>query len=622
MWSDNAAKVDLLGYEDLLQEIVDLAVDESLQPLTIGAFADWGAGKSTLLNLAGGALHKKGALVVEFSPWLVEGYDDVKTCLLGAVVDAIAAAQDRDPASWSEKAASLLRSLRRRISWLRLAKLGASVAGPIAGASAVVQNAEASAIVPIAGMGIELLRELLRPDDDDPEGPTITGSLEVSRGFHREFEELINEAEGIRPVVVLIDDLDRCLPDQVIETFEAIRLFLSTPGTAFVIAADERLVRDAVRRRYAAASEIEVDLPREYLEKLVHVAMRIPPLSRPETESYCNLLVAQQLLSPVQFAFVIEAAQRIRRSGELQVSCNVGIVRESLPGDLPPSLEAEFGLIEQIIGPLASGLKGNPRQIKRYLNTLDMRRRTAKRRGITIDEAVLAKLVVLEYVQDDRHRQLHKWQQQGSGLAAEIAQLEGPQGDLSSLRSKPETGFWATDPWMRDWLAVEPMLGGVDLTPYFFLSRDRVAGGSASSHLPPGLQVLVGDLGVDTVSVREPSVDKVKELVPEQQLVLVEACAARLKPLPDKQPMMKSLVEIAASHPHLVDTVLAALAAVPYPKVPVDVPILLATRFTEAGMMEEATGLLATWEKQTASGPLSKASRRALRGTGGSRGDV
>ena len=120
MWSDNAAKVDLLGYEDLLQEIVDLAVDESLQPLTIGAFADWGAGKSTLLNLAGGALRKKGALVVEFSPWLVEGYDDVKTCLLGAVVDAIAATQDRDPASWPEKSASLLRSLRRRISWLRL----------------------------------------------------------------------------------------------------------------------------------------------------------------------------------------------------------------------------------------------------------------------------------------------------------------------------------------------------------------------------------------------------------------------------------------------------------------------------------------------------------------------
>ena len=38
MWSDHAATVDLLGYEDLLVEIVELALDETLQPLTIGAF--------------------------------------------------------------------------------------------------------------------------------------------------------------------------------------------------------------------------------------------------------------------------------------------------------------------------------------------------------------------------------------------------------------------------------------------------------------------------------------------------------------------------------------------------------------------------------------------------------
>ena len=39
-------------------------------------------------------------------------------------------------------------------------------------------------------------------------------------------------------------------------------------------------------------------------------------------------------------------------------------------------------------------------------------------------------------------------------------------------------------------------------------------------------------------------------------------------------------------------------------------------------MMEAATGLLERWEDQATSGPLSKASRRALRDTGGSRGDV
>ena len=602
MWSDNAATVDLLGYEDLLNEIVDLAVDKSLQPLTIGAFADWGSGKSTLLNLAADALRAKDALVVEFSPWLVEGYDDVKTCLLGAVVDAVAAVQR--PESSSGEVSKLLRGLRGRIDWLRLTKLGAS------------------AVVPIAGVAIETLQGLLKSDDEAPSEPTMAGSSEVSRGFHRDFEQLIDATGGVRSVVVLIDDLDRCLPDQVIETLEAIRLFLSTPGTAFVIAADERLVRDAVRRRYAAASEVEVDLPQEYLEKLVQVAMRIPPLARPDTESYCNLLVAQRILDPNDFARVLASAQQIRQSGELQVSCNVGIVRDALTGSLPDRLEAEFGLIGQLMGPLASGLKGNPRQIKRYLNTFDMRRRTAKRRKIDVDEAVLAKLVVLEYVRDDRYRELYAWQQQGGGWSEGIMRLEAALDDLKAITSDRNIGAWAADPWTRDWLAAEPRLADVNLAPYFFLSRVRVADDGASSHLPPSLQILVPKLEADVASIREPAIDEVKELPVDEQLMLMEACGSRLKALPDKQPMMKSMIEIAASQPALVSGVAAALGAVSYAQVSPDIPLVVANHLARAGTTTAVADLLATWEEQPISGPLSKAAIQARRRVEGANGDV
>ena len=365
-----------------------------------------------------------------------------------------------------------------------------------------------------------------------------------------------------------------------------------------------------------------MDLPREYLEKLVHVAMRIPPLTGPDTESYCNLLVAERLLTPDAFALVLTSAQDIRRSGELKVSCNVGIAREALSGDLPVGLEAEFGLIEQLIGPLASGLKGNPRQIKRYLNTFDMRRRTAERRGIIIDEAVLAKLVVLEYVRDDRYRELHGWQRHGSGLSEEIARLEAAQEDLSSVQADTTVGAWAADPWTRDWLAVEPKLAGVDLTPYFFLSRDRVSDGGASSHLPPGLQILVADLESETASIREPAIDKVKELLAEEQLMLLEASAVRLKALPDKQPMMKSMIEVAASQPSLVGVVVAALASIPYSQVTPDIPLVVATHFASANPAAPATDLLATWEEQNASGPLSKAALKARQRIGGDSGDI
>ena len=602
MWSDNAATVDLLGYEDLLHEIVDLAVDQSLQPLTVGAFADWGAGKSTLLNLAADALRERGALVVEFSPWLVEGYDDVKTCLLGAVVEAIEAGQA--PAGRSSTVSSLLRGLRGRIDWLRLTKLGAS------------------AVVPLAGVAIGALQGLLKPDSETPNELTIAGSSEVSRGFHHEFEQLIEEIDEISSVVVLIDDLDRCLPDQVIETLEAIRLFLATPGTAFVIAADERLVRDAVRHRYAQASEVEVNLPQEYLEKLVQVAMRIPPLARPDTESYCNLLVAQRILSPGDFDQVLAAARGIRQSGELQVSCNVGIVRDTLKESLPEELEAEFGLIEQLIGPIASGLKGNPRQIKRYLNTLDMRRRTAIRRNITVDEAVLAKLVVLEYVRDDRYRELHAWQQKGGGLAEGITRLEAALDKPDSVSSDAEIGAWAADSWTLDWLAAGPRLAGIGLAPYFFLSRARVADDGTSSHLPVPLQALLPKLESDMASVREPAVDEVAEMPVDDQLMLLEACAPRMKALPDKQPIMRSMIETAGKQPALVPITVSALASAPYSEVTADIPLILVSHFRGADANPAIIELLGVWEVQSVSGSLSRAAMRARQSIEGTRGNI
>lgn len=66
------------------------------------------------------------------------------------------------------------------------------------------------------------------------------------RGFRDDFGELLTEMDGAR-VVVLIDDLDRSLPDDVLGALEAIKLFLSVKGMAFVIATDDDFIRESLR---------------------------------------------------------------------------------------------------------------------------------------------------------------------------------------------------------------------------------------------------------------------------------------------------------------------------------------------------------------------------------------
>jgi hypothetical protein len=128
---------------------------------------------------------------------------------------------------------------------------------------------------------------------DEPATPTVFESVS---DFREEFEALVESLDGVEAVIVLIDDLDRCLDDTVVDVFEAIRLFLQVSSTAFVIAANREIVQAAVERRYPAAKEGDPSLGKDYLEKIVQVEIVVPPLAEPEAETYLNEGVGDALV--------------------------------------------------------------------------------------------------------------------------------------------------------------------------------------------------------------------------------------------------------------------------------------------------------------------------------------
>ncbi|MFX6861645.1 P-loop NTPase fold protein, partial [Acinetobacter baumannii] len=68
-----------------------------------------------------------------------------------------------------------------------------------------------------------------------------------------EFADLLVDFN--KKIVIFVDNLDRCLPKQTIQTLESLRLFLFMPNTAFVIAADEDMVRHAVKEYFNGIDE-------------------------------------------------------------------------------------------------------------------------------------------------------------------------------------------------------------------------------------------------------------------------------------------------------------------------------------------------------------------------------
>ena len=78
---------------------------------------------------------------------------------------------------------------------------------------------------------------------------------------------------------------------------------------------------------------------------------------------------------------------------------------------------------KQLASVLSNGLHGNPRQVKRFLNALDMRMKMAEYKGVKLDRKVLAKLMMLEYIRSSAFN-LFAEMARNNELMSEIAILE------------------------------------------------------------------------------------------------------------------------------------------------------------------------------------------------------
>src|SRR4029078_4516294 len=198
---------------------------------------------------------------------------------------------------------------------------------------------------------------------------------------------------------------------------------LYTPRTAFVICADPRIVRAAVRHRYPQSDD-SPDLPNESLEKLVQFPIPIPPLAPPEVSRYMTLLFAQLHLGkdfPNAMKQLPIAREELEGLAPRQLA-------EKLQSPLTSELSEAVAIVEQVGDALTSHLNGNPRQVKRFLNLLMLRMGMAADRGAQLIRRILAKRRRLEYIRPDQFRQLAGWQAVQNGQPVEVKQLEQGQG--------------------------------------------------------------------------------------------------------------------------------------------------------------------------------------------------
>jgi len=217
--------------------------------------------------------------------------------------------------------------------------------------------------------------------------------------FRNEFAQVLVGLK--KPMVVFVDNLDRCLPVQTIYTLEALRLFLFMEQSAFVVAADEDMVRNSVSQHFNGASSRHVT---DYLDKLIQIPVRVPRLGISEIRAYLFMLFADagNVSEGNRNALGAGLEDNLRRSWEAEPLT----VEEALDFCEKPSdeLRRSFEIADRMAPLLVNSthVQGNPRLVKRLLNTVRLRVGIAARRKMPVNEAMVAKLALFERCADEQ----------------------------------------------------------------------------------------------------------------------------------------------------------------------------------------------------------------------------
>ena len=539
MWSDTESKEDYLNFGEVSQIVTEILETEAMLPVSIGVFGNWGAGKSSLLNLIEQQIKPDEWIIIKFDAWLYQGFDDARAALLETIAShLIQAAKDKETILQKSK------NLFARINGLRVAGLvveGAALAAglPAFGLVSKIFETAQNALDGIQNeteskQVVETVKEIVDSEKNLIKSKEQQTPPKQIDEFRKEYGEILQDLG--KKLVIVIDNLDRCLPANAIQTLEAIRLFLFLNRTAFIIAADEEMIRHSVAEHYKDLSyRHQID----YLDKLIQIPIRVPKAGVLEIRAYLYMLYAiHQKIATKKLASLRQFLENHLQQSWKSQSLNPEEVAETIEEQHNQTLLSDFERANRIAPLLANSpnIQGNPRIVKRILNTIKMRTKIANKRQMPLDEAIITKLVIFERCVDyDVITKFYRLVNEREGKPELLKELEdNNEQNLSTLsENKPIQAF------IKEWAKLEPKLSNVDLRAAIYLSRETIPLNTYTAQLSQKAQDALNILLTTTSRTgSQGTQDAIQQLTMDEQISVMDALVEQLRKVDnwDKSP--------------------------------------------------------------------------------------
>ena len=239
-------------------------------PAVVAVDAGWGMGKTTFLRMWAQNLRNERIPVVEFNAWKTDFTWDPFLALWSEV----AAQLGEQPESESY---TLLSEVARKLSpLLRVGGITAGVASAALGQPELAMAATASS---------EVLNHLADASDSKAEDGEASGETPFLESTYKEAKALLENFQSTlqatalslarqnqgRPLVVFVDELDRCRPTYTIELLETAKHLFGVDHIVFILCLDREQLAHSVKAVYG--TEFAAD---GYLRRFFDLDVRLP----------------------------------------------------------------------------------------------------------------------------------------------------------------------------------------------------------------------------------------------------------------------------------------------------------------------------------------------------------
>ncbi len=295
--------------------------------------------------------------------------------------------------------------------WLGLAAAGLAASASVAFAGLHAVGWVGAGLSTIGGIVVGLLKYGKAEHDATEEAADVTLGAFLSVPDYRaelgfvhhvdaDLRRVLDTVPGsMKPLVIFVDDLDRCSPTKVAEVVEGVNLFLAgeLPSCLFVLGMDAEMVAAALQahhREMCAALPPDAAIPVgwRFMDKFVQLPFVIPPAEPNDLTAYATALTTpppsrEEVQRVARLAQ--EAADRIhtrtaahdellrvqqeQRLGPAEVEAlKHRLVSRGVERELGERIEAysdDNPEVKDLVATATASFSGNPRDIKRFVNT-------------------------------------------------------------------------------------------------------------------------------------------------------------------------------------------------------------------------------------------------------------